>query len=135
MVFWKSGHGKYVAVVLSAMWSEADSAFANAILDSPSHPLYGTFSKKVSEGEVYLITIIGENDATVPPSLVDLEAWYANHPNPSVPVLADTTNSDFTNLYVQVAWPTIVLFDQNMEYVAGPTLDNPNAALDFINEL
>ena len=128
-----AGHGKHVVVVISAMWSGPDHQFADVILYD-NNPNYGTLPQKVANEEVYLITIIGQNNTGLTPSLTDLQDWYSDHPNPLVPVLADTVNSDFSILYSN-GFPTVVVFDENMQYVSGPTANDHWTPLSYIDGL
>ena len=130
-----AGHGKHVAVVVSAMWSIYDRNLAEGILNNEIGSSYGTLPQKVNNGEIYLITIIVQNDNGSTPSPADLQSWYSDFQNPLVPVLADTVASDYYSLYVQAAFPTIVVFDENMQYVSGPTGTEYFSALTYIDNL
>ena len=108
---------------------------AEIVFNNQSTSTYGSMPQKVYNEEIYMITIITDNENNTPTSLNDLEHWYTDFPNPLVPVLADTATSDYKDVYIEVAHPSIYVFDENMQLVAGPMDGDHFAAVDFIDNL
>lgn len=129
-----AGQGKYIVLVITAMWSGPDQMLAEAIAFN-NNTSWGTAPQKVADGDIYWINIMDVNISGNQASLTDLQDWYANYPNPLVPVLADNISSDFAGLYFDTGWPTILVFDENMQFVTGPTSTDYWAALSFIDGL
>ncbi len=128
-----AGQGKYVAVDISAMWCGPCNQFADIIASNGEG--LGTIPQKIHDGEFYWITVLGENNSGRIPSEEDLYGWYEDYPDDNVPVVADTEARDFATTYVTSGWPTIVVFDENMNYVAGPTNADHYDALNFLEGL
>jgi len=87
----------------------------------------------VHNGDIYWLTILGENDNGRIPTLENLQDWYNDYPDPLVPVLADTDGNDYVSSLLQGGWPTIYVFDENLELVAGPTSQSHYYALEFLS--
>ena len=129
-----AGQGKYTAIAISATWSPVEQMLSDNLLTN-TNGSWGSAIQRVNNGDVYFITLISQNMTGTQVGLTDLQDWYNTYPNTVIPILADTSNSDFANVYSNGAWPTIVLFDENMQFVTGPTSTDPWAALTFIDEL
>lgn len=133
-----AGQGKYVAVDVSAIWCPPCNSLAEAIADGDANAGWGAAPKMVHDGDLYWLTILGENNSGRIPTLENLQEWYEDYPDEKVPVLADTANSDYVNSLIQGGWPTIWVFDENLELVAGPRPDSQGGhyyALEFISNL
>ena len=133
-----AGQGKYVAVDISAIWCPPCNDLARAIANGNPNAGWGRAPEMVHNGDLYWLTILGENNSGRIPTLENLQDWYEDYPDDKVPVLADTENSDYVNSLIQGGWPTIWVFDENLELVAGPRPDSQGGhyyALDFISNL
>jgi len=133
-----AGQGKYVAVDVSAIWCPPCNQLAAAIADGNPNAGWGRAPEMVHNGDIYWLTILGENNSGRVPTLENLQDWYADYPDENVPVLADTSDNDYVNSLIQGGWPTIWVFDENLELVAGPRPDSQGGhyyALDFISNL
>ena len=135
-----TGQGKYIAVDISAVWCGPCNGLAQWISTDNDSYGFGSYwpevKDKVHDGEVYWITILGQDNYGNIPDLNVLEKWSFNdYPDDQIPVLADTENADMANTYLQGGWPTLFLLDETGTIVAMPTNDNYYAALDAINDL
>ena len=134
-----AGQGAYVAVDISAVWCGPCNGIASWISGGSDNYGFGDYwpnvADKVESGEVYWLTILGQDSYGNVPELDVLEDWYADYPDDKVPVLADTDGEDMANTYLQGGWPTVILLDENMEIFAMPTNDNYYNALTVIDEL
>ena len=94
---------------------------------------------KIVRDEIYIwLTILGENNSGRIPTLENLQEWYQDYPAENVPIFADTSNSDYVNTLLQGGWPTIWIFDENLQLVTGPRPDSDGGhyyPLSFIETL
>lgn len=129
-----AGQGKYIVLVMSSILNGIDQNLAEAIAFN-NDTSWGTAPQKVADGDIYWIHIMGFHNSDNHASLTDLQDWYANYPNPLVPILADNISGDFKDLYLFTGWPSIWVFDENMQIVIRPTATDHFAALTFIDGL
>jgi thiol-disulfide isomerase/thioredoxin len=131
-----AGQGKYIAIDLSAMWCGPCHQLAESIATNPADGGgWGSIPQKVHDGDIFWVTILFENNNGRVPSEENLNEWYTLYPDDKVPVLADNEDNDFDDLYVGNGVPTIVVFDENMEYVSGPTSADHWVAISFLDGL
>jgi thiol-disulfide isomerase/thioredoxin len=128
-----AGQGKYIAVDISAIWCGPCNQLARAISNGNPNAGWGKAPELVHNGDIYWLTILGENDNGRIPTLENLQDWYNDYPDPLVPVLADTDGNDYVSSLLQGGWPTIYVFDENLELVAGPTSQSHYYALEFLS--
>lgn len=128
-----AGHGKYVAVMISAMWSSPCNQILNTIRNND--PGLGSVPDKVLSKEIYWVIIMGENLARELPTYPDLHNFHQEYPNDYVAVLADNENHDYVNLYLDDGFPTILVFDEDMRLVAGPSAEDYYQAINFLDGL
>lgn len=128
-----AGHGRYVAVMISAMWSSPCNQISNVIATNGTG--LGSVPQKVLDKEIYWITIMGENLSRERPTKKQLHDFYLDYPAENVPVLADNPDLDYSNLYLQTEYPTILVFDEKLRYVVGPSSEDYYEALNFLDEL
>lgn len=133
-----AGQGKYIVVDVSAMWCPPCQSMASWLAGN-DYDGWGSYvpnvADKVHNGEIYWITVLGENNNGRVPTEENLYSWYTDYPDDNIPVFADTSNKDIAGLYVEVGWPTILVFDQDLKLVAKPTSNNTWAGLEYANDL
>ena len=117
-----TGQGKYIAIDISAMWCPPCKDLADAIAKNDTGAGWGKIPELVHNGDIYWITILAEDNRENIPDLEDLQKWYNDYPDENVPVLADTEDNDYTRLFAKF-YPTILVFDENLNYVQGPEPD------------
>jgi thiol-disulfide isomerase/thioredoxin len=134
-----TGQGKYILVDISAVWCPPCNGLSEWISGASDSygfgGVYPTVQEKVHNGEIYWITILGEDNYGDTPSLEVLEEWYEDYPDDKVPVLADTDDSNMANTYLEGGWPTVYLLDENGVIVAKPSNADYWAALDTADAL
>ncbi|HMV67816.1 MAG TPA: redoxin domain-containing protein [Myxococcota bacterium] len=69
--------------------------------------------KAVSKGELYWVTILGEDNDGNPAPPATSKRWYREYKNPAIPVLADQRHAatDWTEIEF---WPYLLLLDEDM---------------------
>ena len=139
-----AGQGKYIAIDISAMWCPPCQDVASIIATGESKNDWiaprqlRNIPEMVHNGDIYWLTILGENRQSRIPTLDNLQSWYTDYPDENVPVLADSADNDYVDSLLVGAWPTIWVFDENMEIVAGPMPDNQGGhyyALQYLYNL
>ncbi len=127
-----AGHDRHIAVMLSAMWSSPCNQILNTIITNGGG--LGSVPQKVLDEEIYWIIIMGENTSGNRPTKNQLYNFHLDYPNEHIPLLADTASNDYVELYLD-DYPTILVFDESMKYVSGPTNEDYYEALHFLDEL
>jgi hypothetical protein len=115
--------GKPLMLDLSGLWCSwchevADfiDGEGNTVFDGPDYAKYASLPEMVANGEVYWITVIDADEGGQPATEQDAVTWAAQHPNPKVPVLADT-EGQLTDWFRPSGYPTMALFDDQLEIV------------------
>jgi|GEM_PF-627234 len=137
-----AGQGAYIAIDISAMWCGPCNGIASWLSGGADNYGFGNYwtnvKANVDSGKVHWLTILGQDSSAGTVSLSELQTWYNAYPDDKIPVLADTGTAKMVNTYLQGAWPTLILLDENMEIVSLPTGSSTEdwyAALYFIDDL
>lgn len=117
-----AGHGKKVFIDISAEWCPPCRALAEE-LETDTGMGLGALREAVENGDVYWVTILGENYDSDPATRATARDWANDFPNDHIPVLADTDKEsvDYV-LSVTNSWPSIVVVNQSMtilDFIAG----------------
>ena len=93
----------------------------------------------VENGDVYWLTVLGQNGRGGKPGIGALEAWYEDYPDPEIPVLGDealdSNGYGLSEKFIQYAWPTMMLLDENMVIThAGFSESTYTQALDQLED-
>jgi thiol-disulfide isomerase/thioredoxin len=123
-----AGHGAPILIDISAIWCSPCNGLASWLSggnDSYDFNSYwGNVPGMIENGDVYWITVLGQNDNGESPTLADLEGWYNDYPDPHIPILADDASQTFNNNYVMGGWPTLILFDENLNIISVPITED-----------
>jgi thiol-disulfide isomerase/thioredoxin len=130
-----AGQGKYVAVDISAIWCGPCNQLAADIASGDANAGWGSAPELVHNGDIYWLTVLGENNSGQIPTEENLADWYNDYPDDKVPVLAGDENAEVVNALIAGGWPTLWVFDENLQIVAGPTSSDHWNALSFLDSL
>jgi thiol-disulfide isomerase/thioredoxin len=144
-----AGHGKPIAIDISAIWCPPCNEMSNWLEGDTSsyyESYWGNIDDMVNSGDMYWLTILGEDRSGGTVELEELEDWEEKYENPNIPVLAWSEDiesefspgdyTDISQLYINYAWPSVYFMDENFEIIAGPdgTEANHYDGLDAANE-
>ena len=114
--------GKYIVVDVSAQWCPP-CQMVSSWLDGDYGALDADWLKvreAVDSGDVYWVTVMGENTSGQEPGPLDVKEWYFDFPHPMIPVLGDPGYTMVN--YVQLAgWPTIIVLNPDLTVAYQPT--------------
>ena len=134
-----TGQGKPIAIDISAMWCGPCQGLADWLANG--NDSYGfenywpSVDNKIHNGDVYWVTVLGQDGGGSVPDLSDLENWYQSFPDELVPVVTDTSDNAVVYKYMSGGWPSIYLLDENGVILAMPTGSNHYAAMDALEAL
>jgi thiol-disulfide isomerase/thioredoxin len=124
-------HDAPLVIDISAMWCGPCNALSEWVAGlGDAMGLDGYYPDIVSaieDGELHWFTILGQDYTGTPVELNELELWDEMYPNEKVPVLADDGMAAQT--YVTSGWPTLLLFNEDLEMITGPQGADYYAAL------
>jgi thiol-disulfide isomerase/thioredoxin len=108
--------GKYIIVDISATWCPPCNDLAGWLEHENDYfPEYEAIREAVQKGDIYWITIMGEDvQSGVPASASTAADWYDTYPHKKVPVLADQgyESIEFVELPF---WPTLTLLKPDLK--------------------
>jgi hypothetical protein len=110
-------HDRPVVLDLSAGWCTACYEVAawleGEATSLPIPPELEGIPERVASGEIYWVTIYFQDASSSPPDDADVAAWFAEFPNPHVPVLADVDQAMFDWLWPG-SYPSIQAVNADM---------------------
>ena len=131
-----AGQGKYIVIDISAVWCGPCNDMS-AYLNDSGGAYWGDvipdLPDAIEAGEIYWITILGENRQGGDATDSTVASWYDDYPDPNIPVLAD----DGTYANMIAWWPTFAVFDENMMIVASAEKNDSRYTepLEYANDL
>ena len=131
----------YVMVDLSAVWCGPCNGFAEWLHgESDSYGFnnyWPNIPGLVESGDLYWLTVLGENRRGNVPDADDLNAWYESYPDDRIPILAVEEDISFTYFFIDSGWPSIYLYNPDLTLNAGPGRSSAQyyQALDIANDL
>jgi hypothetical protein len=119
-----SGQGKWTIVDTSALWCYYCHELAKMIEGKRNYfddyadyyPWVEGLGPLIEDGTVQWMTILSQDDAYDTISHREANTWYDEYPNDKIPVLADETQ-EWMAWVNPSGFPTLMLFDENMEMV------------------
>jgi hypothetical protein len=127
-------HGKYIVLDIPAMWCGPCNGLASWISGGSDMGYgfgssYPNLPEAVASGEIYWISLIGQDYGGSDVDQSELETWYELYPDPVIPVMAD--NGPGLDIFIAEtnAFPTVVLLNEKLEIASGPTIFDYYAAL------
>jgi len=119
--------GKYIMLDVSAQWCPP-CQMISSWLDGDYASLDADWLKvreAVDDGDIYWVTVLGENMWGNECKQKNAEQWYNDFPHPNIPVLADPSYSMTTHVQL-AAWPTIIVLnpDLTVAYIPPATPNN-----------
>ncbi|MEQ1506542.1 MAG: thrombospondin type 3 repeat-containing protein [Myxococcota bacterium] len=124
------GQDKYVVLDLSGMWCFYCHELAKwfdgqtSVYENDYAP-YTAVREAIDSGELLWITAVDSNLLNGPASQDTIDQWYAQHPNPNIPVLLDPA-------YELLPWisqgnsqwfyPSYVVMDAELRVILAPSL-------------
>ena len=85
-----------------------------------SYDWYTEIPEMVENDEVYWITVIDGNNNGGNPTEEDVATWYADYPNPYVPILLDD-GQNFQDFVNPSGWPSLILVNEDMTIALKPS--------------
>jgi hypothetical protein len=119
-----SGQGKWTVVDTSALWCYYCQEVAKMVEGKRSYfddyaSMYSWvdgLAPLIEDGSVQWITVITQDNSGDTVSHREATTWYDAFPNDKIPVLADETK-EFENWVAPKGFPTLMLFDENMNMI------------------
>lgn len=119
----KNDEDKFIIVDISAQWCGPCNQMSSW-LDGhePSFDAaWPGLVDAINNGDVYWVTVLGQDYFGDPARQDTVAEWYAEYPNPNIAILAD---NDYTTVdFVQLSyWPTVLVLNgkMNVAFQAGP---------------
>ncbi|MEL6349806.1 MAG: hypothetical protein AAFV53_42275 [Myxococcota bacterium] len=131
--------GKYVLLDLSAVWCPPCNAFAGWLSGDERYASYDDewpgLREKIDNGEVYFLTVLGEDRSGNVPDMEDLGNWHRQYSEKNSPIMTVDEDRVFTDFFLDVGWPSVYLLTPDLKFETLPDRDNPFAAFYAAAEL
>ena len=137
-----AGLGKPIVLDISAEWCPPCQALSSWLAGGPDQAGFETYYPNVramvDNGDMFWVTVMGQDNNGNPPDISVLESWEESYPHDLIPLLADT--GDVYEKYLVYGWPTVYFIDADMiiqEMPDGTDMghwDGLQAANDYVPE-
>lgn len=113
---------KYVLVDLSASWCPPCQGVAmwmagTSASQAEYDEAYPGLRAHVLAGDLYWITVLGQDLEREEPALEALQDWEAEYPNPHIPVLGGEGAFDAAAHFINGGWPSFALYAPDLTLI------------------
>ncbi len=111
-----AGWDKPILLDVSAVWCPPCNGLSSWLSGGADEYQFGTsypnVKPMVDDGDIFWVTVLGQDNQGNPPTLEVIETWDEDYPHELIPVLAD--EGAFNEKYLVYGWPTVYFIDVDM---------------------
>lgn len=127
-----ANHGVPVMLDFSAQWCAPCNALADFMTGANNSFPYTKLREALQNGDLYWVTVLGQNFEGDPATAVTSTEWADLHPDDLIPVLSPP-NPHASLHYINLHYfPTMLWLDETMNIVSFENDPNPYAAADAL---
>jgi len=133
-----ANQGKPMLMDISAMWCGPCNGLSSWLAGDDYYGFdayWPAVDEMIHAGDIYWITILGENNQGREASAENVADWFKDYPDETVPVLADEVG-DASSFFITYGWPTVVWLNEDLtiNFVPDSSGNDFYGALDAAQE-